>query len=134
MKGEYDEIIVIQGVLKGEIHKIINNLKNENRSITETAFPPIDIVETKEKIKLYAEIPGVPLEDINLYLCGDLLIIEGEKKLEKIPYKVNFIRTERIATHFRRIIQLPCKIQESNIVAKLKDGILHVEFNKYSGG
>jgi len=41
---------------------------------------------------------------------------------------------ERIATHFRRIIQLPCKIQENNIVAKLKDGILQIEFNKYSGG
>lgn len=134
MKGEYNEIIVIQGVLKGEINKIISSLKNEKRSITETAFPPIDIVETKDTIKLYAEVPGVLLEDINVYLCGDLLIIEGEKKLEKIPYKVNFIRMERIATHFRRIIQLPCKIQENNIVAKLKDGILQIEFNKYSGG
>jgi HSP20 family molecular chaperone IbpA len=97
MKGDYDEIIVIQGVLKGEIHKIINNLKKENRSITETPFPPIDIVESKEAIKLYAEVPGVLLEDINVYLCGDLLIIEGEKKLEKIPYKVNFIRMENMS-------------------------------------
>ena len=134
MKSEYNEIIVIQGVLKGEIHKIINNLKNENRSITETPFPLIDIVETKSSIKLYVEIPGVLLEDVNVYLCGDLLIIEGEKKLEKIPYKVNFIRMERTATHFRRLIQLPCKIQESNIVAKLKDGILYIEFNKQIGG
>lgn len=134
MKGEYNEIIVIQGVLKGEIHKIINNLKNDNRSVTETPFPLIDIVETKSSIKLYVEIPGVLLEDVNVYLCGDLLIIEGEKKLEKIPYKVNFLRMERMATHFRRIIQLPSKIQESNIVAKLKDGILYIEFNKQIGG
>lgn len=134
MKDEYDEIIVIHGVLKGEIHKIINNLKNENRSITETPFPLIDIVETHSSIKLYVEVPGVLLEDINVFLCGDLLIIEGEKKLEKIPYKVNFIRMERTATHFRRIIQLPCKIQESNVVAKLKDGILYIEFNKQIGG
>jgi HSP20 family protein len=134
MKGDYNEIIVIQGVLKGEIHKIINNLKNENRSIIETPFPPIDIVESKEAIKVYAEVPGVLLEDINVYLCGDLLIIEGEKKLEKIPYKVNFIRMERIVTHFRRIIQLPCKIQENSVIAKLKDGILYIEFNKQNGG
>lgn len=134
MKGDYNEIIVIQGVLKGEIHKIINNLKNENRSIIETPFPPIDIVESKGAIKLYAEVPGVLLEDINVYLCGDLLIIEGEKKLEKIPYKVNFIRMERIVTHFRRIIQLPCKIQENSVIAKLKDGILYIEFNKQNGG
>jgi len=57
-------------------------------------------------------VPGVLLEDINVYLCGDLLIIEGEKKLEKIPYKVNFIRMERIATHFRRIIQLHAKYKK----------------------
>jgi HSP20 family protein len=134
MNNDYNEIIVIHGVLKSGIHKIISNLKSENRSITETPFPPIDIVENDNYVKLFVEVPGVLLEDINVYLCGDLLIIEGEKKLEKIPYKVNFIRMERTATHFRRIIQMPYKIQESSIVAKLKDGILSIEFKKQIGG
>ncbi|MDY6820207.1 MAG: Hsp20/alpha crystallin family protein [Deferribacterota bacterium] len=134
MENEFDEIVVIRGVLRKETHNIIKNLKNSRREITETPFPPVDIVVSDDKVKIYFELPGVNIDDINLFLCGDLLIIEGVKKLEKIPYKVNFLRMERITTSFRRIIHLPIKIREDNIEAVLKNGVLSVVFIKNEGG
>lgn len=129
----YDQIVVIQGVLKSDIHNLIKSIKNDKRSLIETNFPLVDIVISDEVIKVFAELPGINLNDINVYLCGDLLIIEGEKKLEKIPYKVHFIRMERSTSYFRRIIQLPKNVREDNIKAKLKDGVLHIEFIKEMG-
>ena len=134
MENEFDEIVVIRGVLRKETHNIIKNLKNSRREITETPFPPVDIVVSDDKVKIYFELPGVNIDDINLFLCGDLLIIEGVKRLEKIPYKVNFLRMERITTSFRRIIHIPIRIREDNIEAVLKNGVLSVVFIKNEGG
>ena len=133
MESDYDfleKIIVIHGFLKSKVHmQLIKDLKEKRQGLVETRFPVVDIFVSTDKIKIYAELPGIALDDFTAFLLGEFLIIEGEKKLEKIPYKVNFIRMERIQAEFRRVITLPYKIKKENIVARLKNGILFVELH-----
>jgi len=122
-----EKIVLIHGLLKSEISKLVKELQEQNKPLIETRFPMVDIFVSSDKIKIYADIPGVALDDFTVFMCGEFLIIEGEKKLGKIPYKVNFIRMERTQVEFRRVINLPHKVKKDNITAKLKNGILYIE-------
>ena len=62
---------------------------SENASVTRNAdkrdeaalLPPVDVVEDADGITLWADLPGVSKESLNLQLEADKLTIEGEVAL-----------------------------------------------------
>ncbi len=84
--------------------------------------PTVDVVEDDQKFELYADLPGVKQEDLDIQVEKDVLTIKGERKLER--------RGERVAGAFSRAFTLPKHVDVEHIAASLKDGVLTVTLPK----
>jgi HSP20 family protein len=91
----------------------------------------IDMYQTNEELVILSAIAGVKPEDLNLYLEGDVLFIEGERK-KPIEEKGDYFLQECYWGKFSRKIVLPVEINPEKISATFKDGILTIRIQKIS--
>ena len=94
----------------------------------EHSHPPVDIVVTDSEIHIWADLPGLKYEDINLYIQDNLLVIEGVKQ-SYYPQQGKrrvFHCVERQSAPFRRVIRLQTPVDENSILSKLDNGVLHI--------
>jgi len=96
----------------------------------EKSQPKIDIVEKKKTIEVKAEVPGVSADDLDIALNGRLLSISGTKKQESESSSDNYYHMERSFGSFTRTIQLPAEVDESDVDASYKKGVLNIELKK----
>jgi len=94
--------------------------------------PAINCKETDQHYQITAELPGVKPDDIKIELTNDnFLIVSGEKKYEyENEPDSNYHVEERSYGKFMRRMQLPKEVDESNIQAGLKDGVLNIIISK----
>ena len=92
--------------------------------------PMADISETKDKLIVKAELPGLEPDDIKLSLTGNLLTIQGEKKKEKEEKDEQHYSLERYSGAFQRSFRLPVEVQEDKIEAKFDKGVLTISMPK----
>jgi HSP20 family protein len=97
-------------------------------------YPAIDLKEKDNKYLLDADVPGMSEADIEIDFHDNTLTIRGEKKSEKETRDLDYVCVERSSGSFRRDIYLDEEIDQSNIKADLKDGVLHVELTKKESG
>ena len=92
--------------------------------------PRVDVSETKDKIAVKAEVPGMEAKDIEVALSGNKLTIKGEKKSEKEEKDEIFSRVERYYGSFSRTVELPSEVIAEKITANYKNGILTINLPK----
>jgi HSP20 family protein len=92
--------------------------------------PTVDIVETAEEFQIKAELPEVKKEDVKVTVDRGVLRIEGERKQEKEEKGKKFHRVERSYGSFLRSFTLPENVDEGNLQAEFKDGVLNVRLHK----
>lgn len=92
--------------------------------------PMADISETKDKLIVKAELPGLDPEDIKLSLTGNLLTIQGEKKKEKEEKDEQHYSLERYSGEFQRSFRLPVEVLEDKVDAKFDKGVLTITMPK----
>ena len=93
------------------------------------AFSPLlDFVDEKDKYVVSIEVPGVKKEDISIEIEEDILVVKGEKKVEKVSSD-KYV-SERYFGSFRREIKLPNNSNINNIEAKYDFGILYLTIPK----
>lgn len=124
------KIVLVHGIISDKIDNMLDYSGKMKRSISETSMPFMDIVVSGENIEIFAELPGVKLDDFNVLLYEGYLIVEGSKTSAKPKGKVSYFRTERAFTPFRRIVRLPHEVDENDISAKLKDGVLTIKIKR----
>lgn len=93
-------------------------------------IPHMDVSETEKEINISAELPGMNVEDIDISMTGNSLTIKGEKKSEKEEKGERYYRSERSYGSFRRSIPLPEEVEEEEIEATYKNGVLKVKLPK----
>ena len=92
--------------------------------------PSVDISENNEEFMIKAELPGVNKEDVKVAVEDGVVRIQGERKQEKEEKDKKFHRVERSYGSFMRTFRLPDNIDESNVQAQFKDGVLTVRLPK----
>ena len=92
--------------------------------------PPVDIVDTTEAILIYAEIPGVDKDEVDIEVKDNVLTIKGERESEKKEEKEGFKRVEREWGSFYRRFSLPDTADAEKISAKSKHGVLEITIPK----
>jgi HSP20 family protein len=102
----------------------------ESRS--DTFFTPrVDIKEAENHYEITAELPGVDKENIQVHVKDGLLTLEAESVKEEEEQKQGkVIRQERRYGKFTRSFKLGTEVQESDIKASFKDGVLSLEAPK----
>jgi len=88
--------------------------------------PPVDILERGSEVVLKVDLPGVSQEEIDIRVEGSTLIIQGERRLIKDAPEENYIQIERPYGTFRRTFNIPRTIEQEEIKASYKDGVLRV--------
>ena len=97
-------------------------------------IPAAELTETNDEIHLKLEVPGMEAKDIDIQVMADRVAISGERKSEikektRLSEGVSF-RTEFRYGKFQRVIPLPARIQNTNVTADYKDGILNLTLPK----
>lgn len=106
------------------------NLETGEDVASRNWMPAVDISETDDALVLYAELPGMTKDDVDITLENNLLSIRGERKFEKEAKKENFHRIERTYGSFSRSFTLPSNVRSDEVKATFKDGLLHIEIPK----
>jgi HSP20 family protein len=90
--------------------------------------PAVDVYQDKDQFTVYAELPGMKKEEIEISLNGDTLTISGERKYEGNADQG--FRTERFFGKFQRSLTLPVAVNAEKVNATYKDGILKIVLPK----
>lgn len=93
-------------------------------------LPAVDISETDDALMLYAELPGMTKDDVDITVENNLLSIRGERKFEKEDTQENFHRIERTYGTFSRSFTLPTNVRSDEVSASFQDGLLRIEVPK----
>lgn len=88
--------------------------------------PPVDILERGSEVVLKIDLPGVSQSDIEVRVEENTLIIQGERRFIKEALDENYIQIERPYGTFRRTFNIPRVIDQENIKASSRDGVLRV--------
>ncbi|PPE66705.1 Hsp20/alpha crystallin family protein [Caldimonas caldifontis] len=91
--------------------------------------PPVDVIEDSSGITLYADLPGVPKERLNLRVEGDTLSVEGEMQLG-LPQDMSPSHAEVQLSRFRRTFTLSKELDADKVSAELTHGVLRVRIPK----
>ena len=96
------------------------------------SVPSIDLAETDESVEVKTDLPGIRAEDVDIEIRNDYLTISGETSEEKTEADEGrkYHRVERRSGSFARSVRLPCEVQQDEVDAELKDGVLTVTMPK----
>ena len=91
--------------------------------------PPVDVIEDASGITLYADLPGVSREKLNLQVESDTLTIEAESALN-VPEGLTSSHTEVGLARFRRVFTLSKELDTERVSAELAQGVLTLRIPK----
>jgi HSP20 family protein len=88
-----------------------------------TLTPPVDIFEDSQGVTLFADLPGVTKERLDVKVHDGNLYIEAEAAVP-MPEGLRLQHAEIRQPHFARAFSLGSDFDASKIDANLKDGVL----------
>ena len=88
--------------------------------------PPIDIYETPDGLVLYADLPGVDSEGLDLQVQDNRLTLFG-RVTSAVPESAEMMHQEYQIGDFLRSFILSDEVDHDRIQAKLVNGVLRVE-------
>jgi HSP20 family protein len=92
--------------------------------------PQMNVSETDTEIRVAAELPGVDLDDLEVDVMDDMLVIRGEKRLERSDEDENFHFVECAYGSFQRTLQLPFAADPDQVQANFENGVLSITVPK----
>ncbi len=92
--------------------------------------PAAELTETDDALNLKLEVPGMEAKDLDIEVTVEHVSISGERKSESKSEENGRTRSEFRYGKFSRVIPLPTKIQNTNVTAEYKDGILNLTLPK----
>ena len=108
----------------------LNTAPNAEAARPEPALlPPVDVIEDASGITLYADLPGVPRDRLNLRVEGDTLFIDADLVLD-VPQGMQASHAEVQRTHYRRAFTLSRELDPGQVGAELAQGVLRVRIPK----
>ena len=100
-------------------------MRTPAESLEQGSFAPrVDIIENDDSWIFKAELPDIKTEDVKVTVEEGVLAIKGERKFEEEVKEGSYTRFERQYGSFERRFSLPTGIDQDNIKADLKNGVL----------
>jgi HSP20 family protein len=94
------------------------------------AYPPVNVWEDADNVYAEAELPGMDLGDLEIYVTGgDQLTIKGERKQPALEKGV-WLRQERAFGSFARVLTLPADVDPDKVEARFNSGVLTITMPK----
>lgn len=88
--------------------------------------PALGVWSSDEGIRLTAEVPGLSADDLELSLEGKRLTLAGTFPDRAPEGEFRTVRRERRTGSFRRAVELPFRVREDAVEARLENGCLEL--------
>ncbi len=98
--------------------------------VTAQWVPRVDIKEEAERFVIYADLPGLDPQDIEVQMDKGILSIKGERKGESTGQTERFSRVERRYGSFHRRFALPDSADAEGVSASGHNGVLEIVIPK----
>jgi HSP20 family molecular chaperone IbpA len=96
-----------------------------------TYVPDVDICESPEAYRIWADLPGVDESSVDVHLEQGVLAISGRVSLEDYA-GLDPVCTEHNIGNFDRRFRLSSEIDPAGIRARMVEGVLELELPKAS--
>ncbi len=107
----------------------LTNPSEDTRRPDAALRPPVDVIEDSTGITLYADLPGVPRDKLNLQVEGDTLTIDAELALD-VPAGMEATHAEVQLARYRRVFTLSKELDADKVSAELAHGVLRLRIPK----
>ena len=125
-----NDIVSQRDFQSAELPGSFNRFENLDDDGARLWAPPVDVAETDSEIVLYAELPGMTREDIDISLQGDTLVMRGERQFAQNTAGEHFHRIERHYGPWRRAFQIEVPVDVAMVSATYENGVLTVRLPK----
>lgn len=94
-------------------------------------LPQVEVCEQGGKLHVYADLPGLSKDDVQISIQDDQLVVQGERRssTEEGQPGSSYFHSERSYGSFFRSIPLPEGVNPETAEASFKDGVLDVCFD-----
>ncbi len=127
-RGEHVSISPI-ALLRQEVSDLFQRLSALDRAERLPAgewCPAVDVFESRDRLVIVIEVPGLPPEALRVAFRGGALVLSGERRAERPGGEVSFLCFERPHGRFERTIPLPAPLEVARARATLAGGLLTV--------
>jgi HSP20 family protein len=116
--------------LQGQLNRFYDQQRMENGDhsnvVTSQWQPAVDIKEEDKRFVLFADLPGVDPEDIDIMMENGILTIKGERAPAGREDGKEYSRLERAHGRFHRRFSLPDTANADAIEARGEHGVLTI--------
>ncbi len=92
--------------------------------------PAAELQSNETAFVLRVQLPGINAKDLNVKIGRTGVALSGERKAENKTEENGFFRSEFRYGKFQRVISLPSPVQNDQVNAEFKDGILTLTLPK----
>lgn len=90
-------------------------------------YPMINAWMNEEGLIVFAELPGVNPDELDISVVGNTLTLSGARNSEALPDNAEHYRRERGHGEFSRSLTLPFKVEVDGVEATFENGVLKLE-------
>ena len=112
-------------VLKDTLRAMEDGLSSKDTEGVNVWTPKVDVGETDKNIIVRCELAGVDKDQIKIDITGDTLSITGERKWTD-DQEIKYHKIERFYGAFNRTFKIGIPIDQDNIKATYKNGVLEI--------
>jgi HSP20 family protein len=92
--------------------------------------PDVDMIDKQDEIVLRADVPGLEQKDLRVNVENGTLTIRGTRQEEREAKEDDYYCCERWSGAFARSIPLPPGVDQEQIKASFKNGVVEVHIPK----
>lgn len=92
--------------------------------------PSLDFSDTDKEYIVRMEVPGIPKENLDIQVEGQVLTLTGHREVQKQTEHEEFFWKEREEGRFVRTLRLPAPVVVEKIEAIVQDGVMIVHLPK----
>jgi HSP20 family protein len=117
-----------------DINQVFNryspNVRNGAEARDKDWSPLVDIYEAGDKFMVRVELPGVDKDGVSVSIDDSVLTIKGTKQFVEAKEGEKWKRVEARYGEFTRRFTLPDEVDEENVSAAYKNGVLELSIPK----
>ena len=120
-------------ILRHQMDKMFDEMigfDNSSNASQDAWKPAIELIDSENNLTLRAEVPGIEAKNLDVNASREAVTIRGENRYKKEAQDKGYFRSGFRYGKFERTIKLPVPIDNNNIDASFKDGILTLTLPK----
>ena len=116
--------------LQVDMNRWLSSFLDGQTRETRSWVPPLDVWETDNDVVYAFDLPGIPEDKISIEVKDDTLTVSAEREKTEETSDDRFYRFERRYGSFSRAVGLPQGVDEDQISAAYRNGVLEIRVPK----